>query len=402
MAGQSSIRLLIFDTILDGHHSDYIAHLVEYWCCQQIPGELYVVTPRGFSDSLTENCPATSRIVFMELTEQEIQQTRNSTRLSRSFTEWNLYVKYAREVQPDHSLIMYFDLFQVGVWLGKKSPCPISGIYFRPSFHYSSPNSWREKALVVRKRWLLRRVLTTPSLSALFCLDKSSVETIQEMTDQVRILPLSDPVRKYDLADKEVDLLKGSLGIQAGRKVFLVFGYLDERKGIEPVLDAIQMLTPAESSQLTLVLAGPITDSFRHTVDVHIASLNSHAQIICHFQELRGGAIQTLFEAADFVLTLYRRHIGMSSIVVRAALSEKPLISSDFGYLGSLVKAEELGAVVNSESPNSISKALRQALRDEVSFSRSAIKKLSEQNTSQLFAHQIMSELNVNVLAPVR
>ena len=390
MAERSSMKLLIFDTILNGHHSDYITYLIDYWCSNQLPGQLFVVTPGGLAASLPAEYSAHSRLTFVEISEQELQLAQNASRLSRAFAEWNLYIKYAEQIRPTHAMLMYFDLFQLGVWLGKKSPCPLSGIYFRPSFHYGTTASLKEKAVALRKKWLLKGVLTSRALENLFCLDKSSVPLIQEMAPRVKVLPLSDPVRRYDVSDRDVAALRNTLGVEEQRKVLLLFGYLDDRKGIEPVLDAVGLLSPEESSRLALVLAGPITDEYRKVVDARIASIKNNAQIICHYKEIKGAPIQVLFDMSDYVLTLYQRHVGMSSIIIRAALSEKPLISSDFGYMGALVKKENLGIAVNSESAQAISEAFRQALRGHITFSQPALRELAEQNTSQMFAQQIL------------
>jgi glycosyltransferase involved in cell wall biosynthesis len=393
LEGPSSMRFLIFDTILDGHHSDYINHLVEYWCGHQLPGEIYIITPRGFSESLSSQCRSYSGVTCIELTNAELQQVRGGATASQSFRVWNLYLQYAAKIRPTHALLMYFDLYQLGMWLGKKSPCPVSGIYFRPSFHYPGRHSLKERLKAFRKKWMLQRVLSLSELSNLFCLDRSSVLFIQKMTKRVRVLPLSDPVKNYQITASQVQNLRLSLGVRNDRKVFLMFGYLDERKGIEPVLDAIRQLSREESSRLTLVLAGPISDQYRLSINARIENMDNDTQIICQYTRFSGLDIQLFFELSDFVLTLYRRHIGMSSILVRAALSGKPLISSDFGYMGSLVKAKKLGMVVDSNSVPSIREALRQALKGEVRTSAEAIKKISEQNTSQLYAHQILSAL---------
>ncbi|HEV7348523.1 glycosyltransferase [Telluribacter sp.] len=391
------MKFLVFDTILNGHHSDYITCLIEYWCNNTMPGELIVVTPRGLGASLPADYTASTRLTLIELTDQELRQAQQASRISRAFAEWNLFVRYAEKIRPDHAVLMYFDLFQLGVWLGKKSPCPVSGIYFRPSFHYTSPDtaptSFREKSVILRKKWVLKGVLTSSALTNLFCLDKSSVPAIQAMTNRVRVVPLSDPVKRYDVTAAEVKALRMSLGVEDHRTVFLLFGYLDDRKGIEPMLDAIRCLPEEESARLTLVLAGPITEAYQKTVEDHLSSMNSSAQIVRYFKEIKGTAIQLLFEMSDFVLTLYQKHVGMSSIMVRAALSQKPLISSDFGYMGSLVKAEKLGMTVNSESAESISRALRQALRGEITYSTAAMQKLAEQNTSLTFAQQIFGTI---------
>lgn len=393
MADQSGIKFLIFDTILNGHHTDYLSYLVDYWCDQQPNGELYLVTPKGFSEGISAHCKSHPGIYFLELSASALTNAKKGSTLKRSFAEWNLYISYCKQIKPDHAILMYFDLFQAGMWLGKKSPCPVSGIYFRPSFHYKNKYSLREILVAFRKKWILSRVLGIPELKNLFCLDKSSVSEIQKLTTRVRIIPLSDPVKEYKVKASQVLELKELLGIENDRKVFLMFGYLDDRKGIEPVLDAIAHLSQAESSKITLVLAGPITVEYRQSISTLIETMDNDAQIVCHFEKLEGALIQIFFELADFVLTLYRRHIGMSSLIIRAALSNKPLISSDFGYVGTLVKEKELGTIVNSESAVSISKAFQQALRGDIEFSEENLKNLAAQNTSSLFAQQIMNVL---------
>lgn len=389
MANHQTFKLLLFDTILTGHHSDYLFNLVDYWHTNDLPGELVVVTPRGLAATFPEEYLRISGLTFVEITDEEIRASLNVSSVRRSLAEWNLYVQYAFQIQPTHALLMYFDLFQLGAWIGRKSPCPVSGIYFRPSFHYAGAEKWREKLVALRKKYLLREVLKNKALYTLFSLDKTVVPAIRKMASTVRIVPLSDPVRYYKITSVEVEALRLTLGIDRTKKVFLLFGYLDDRKGIEQVLDAFAILTEEEQAQCALVIAGPIQNNFRVQIESKIASLHGRVQVVSAFQELKGANIQTYFELADYVLTLYQKHVGMSSIVIRAAFSEKPLISSDFGYLGELVKTNQLGLTVNSSSPGAISRAFSIALRGEVRYSLSALRKLAKENTAQSFAQQI-------------
>lgn len=384
------MRLLLFDTVLDGHHTDYLTHLIEYWQTQQIKGELFVVTPAGLFAQLASNNALSSQIKFIELTDNEISEVRNASMVGRSFAGWNLYVKYAEKLRPDHALLMYFDLFQLGLWVGKKSPCPVSGIYFRPNFYQKNSGNWQEKLVLFRKKFILSRALANPDFATLFSLDKSAVPAIKAVAKEAKVMPLGDPVKRYELTNEQVEIAKQKLGVEKSRKIFLLFGHLDDRKGIEPTLDAIAMLSQEEQQRVTLLLAGPIGDEFRQLIEVKIVALDTDAQIICHFQTLRGAAIQTCFGLSDFVLTLYQKHVGMSSIVVRAALSQKPLISSNFGYLGNLVESQGLGITLDSESPVAICEAFRQALRGEINFDRLAAKTLAEENTARVFAEQIL------------
>ncbi|WP_373514260.1 glycosyltransferase [Persicitalea sp.] len=388
------MRLLLFDTVLDGHHTDYLTHLITYWQAEKLPGKLFLVTPEGLAEELPAEQANSSNIEFVEITSEELETARNGSIVSRSFAGWNLYVKYATQIRPDHALLMYFDLFQMGLWLGKKSPCPVSGIYFRPNFSQIDGSSLKENLMVSGKKLLLNRALSNPAFSVVFCLDHSAIPAVQKIANRVKVRPLSDPVMQFDLSTDQLEGQRKALGIKNSRKVFLLFGHLDDRKGIEPVLDAIEMMPSDNSRKLALVLAGPIDSEFRSIIESRIAASNADAQIICQFQTFKGATIQSLFSVSDFVLTLYRKHVGMSSIVVRAALSQKPLISSDFGYLGNLVESQHLGVTVDSESPSAICEAFCKALQGEIVFDQEAAKKLADKNTARAFAKQILEGIS--------
>lgn len=387
------MKLLIFDTILNGHHSDYIGHLVHHWYSKQLPGELYVVTPAGLAASLPTKYPADSGIHFVELNDAEVRESQNAGPVQRSFADWNLYIKQAERIKPTHALLMYADIFQLGLWLGKKSPCPVSGIYFRPSFGTNVAAGWRGKLVEFRKKFLLGRMLTNPTLSTIFLLDHAAVPAVQKLTNSVKILPLPDPVRRHPEAPERVNALRNTLDIGPNRKIFLLFGHLDDRKGIEPTMDALQLLSKEDSGKVTFIMAGPMADDYRGIIEARIKVLNTEAQILGPLKRIEESAIRDFFDLTDYVLTLYQRHVGMSSVVVRAALSRKPLISSDYGYMGHLVASKELGATLNSESPVAIQRAFEEALRGEVQASESTMKKLADDNTVEAFANMLFQAM---------
>jgi glycosyltransferase involved in cell wall biosynthesis len=78
-------------------------------------------------------------------------------------------------------------------------------------------------------------------LTNLYCLDPYA-EYIQEKWHSNKALYLPDPVKTYPFAQEAPILLRQQLGIEPHRKVFLIFGFLDERKGIIPTLEALLQL----------------------------------------------------------------------------------------------------------------------------------------------------------------
>ena len=389
-------KILLFDTIIDGHHADYLGHLINYWLQTQPEGELIVVAQASFEPQfrqLVASAPSVTSIQFVPIPQAEIERTHQGSMLSRPFREWNLHLNYCRRYRPTHVLLMYFDIFQLGLWLGRKAACAVSGIYFRPDFHYVSAAGLKARLNVVRKKATLRGVLNRNMLTNLFCLDHSAVALVREMNPQVNVLPLPDPVKTYTLAPAELKQLRQNLSIEPGRRVFLLFGHLDERKGIEPFLEALNQLRPALQQQICFLLVGAIKATYQTHIEQKISDVNPNVQIVPVFKEIKGKQIQAYFELADYVLTLYQRHVGMASVIIRAAVSGKPLVSSDYGYMGQLVKNEQLGVVTDSTSPTAICQLLERVLTGGLPHSTVNLQRLADQNSDVSFAKLIFDHL---------
>lgn len=390
-------RILLFDTIIDGHHADYLTHLITYWLRYQPGDELLVVTQASFEpvfQRLINSRPAaTPTARFVALPAETVEAIHRASPVGRSFREWHLQLSYIHAYHPSHVLLMYFDTYQLGMWLGRKAPCAVSGIYFRPDFHYGRPPGLKARLNSLRKQWILHGVLRRGVLTNLFCLDHSAVAALQRLSPPTTVVPLPDPVERYDLAPAETDALRRTLGVEPGRRVFLLFGYLDTRKGIETLLEALPLVPPALRSGICLLLVGAIKPDYRAQIDARIAGVSDDVQVIRVFDEVKGRRIQAYFELCDYVLALYQRHIGMASVVVRAAVSGKPLLASDYGYLGHLVRSEQIGLVADSTSPPAVAHLLGQVLSQGLSYSADNLKRLADANSDESFARTIFDQL---------
>lgn len=392
----SAKKILLFDTIVDGHHADYLTHLITYWLHNQLDGELIVVTQQSFQkqyNALTEHKPGAENVRFVPISPSDIETVHGASMATRSFKEWNLMLKYIELHEPAHVLLMYFDLFMLASWLGRSAPCAVSGIYFRPDFHYKARPGIKAKLNGARKKITLSGALSGKGLTNLFCLDHSAVEGLRQLSPHVKIWPLADPVESYKIAPAEVEQLRIKLQIEPNRRILLLFGHLDDRKGIEPLLEALKLLPAEQKNRLCVLLAGPIQPDFRELIERKIAEVGNDVQIIRVFKEIKGREIQVLFELSDYVLALYQHHIGMASVVVRAAVSRKPVLASDYGYLGHLVKTEQLGAVTDATLPDAIRSLLERVLTTEIPYSEASLQKLAEQNSDVYFAETIFNHL---------
>lgn len=399
-------RILLFDTIIDGHHADYLTHLITYWLDHPSADELVVVTQAAYEPVFDRLCAAhrgpaqrgparpdtRPTVRFVAIPPARIEAVHGASSLSRSFAEWNLCRHYIREYQPTHTLLMYFDLFQLAIWLGRRSG-KVSGIYFRPDFHYGPPSGLKARLNALRKKLTLHGMLRRGAVTNLFCLDHSAVAALRQISLGVNVLPLPDPVESYSIPAVEISELRRTLQIEPGRRVFLLFGSLDERKGIEPLLDALDQLPPARQAAVCLLLVGSIRPDFRQRIDTRIADVSADVQIVRVFEEVKGRAIQAYFDLCDYALALYQRHVGMASVVVRAAVSGKPLLASDYGYLGQVVQTNQLGVVADSTSPDAIRHLLDRVLTEGVPHSATNLKIIADANSDTAFAKTIFDQL---------
>jgi glycosyltransferase involved in cell wall biosynthesis len=170
-----------------------------------------------------------------------------------------------------------------------------------------------------------------------------------------------------------------------------MFGVLQKRKGIYQLLEAIALLPSYLCHKLCLLLVGPIGSE--PLIKTRITELCEALpiQIVSHEQFIPDREIQPYFQIADVILAPYQRHIGMSAILVRAAAAQKPVLSSNYGLMGEMVKRYKLGITVDSIVPEKIAEGLTQLILGSPSefCDFSSMKSWAEQNSAENFAKTI-------------
>lgn len=408
----SAKRLLLFDLSVGGHHPSYILYLIQYWCEHQCAGQLDIVITPTFLCRHADVIQAVqdyqcSNVKFVAITPSEESALKGQkTALSkamRAFKEWQLFCKYAQLCQADQALLMYFDTAQVAFVFAQKPPCQVSGIYFRPTFHYSSfghsQAGFRERIQVLREQFNLSQLLKRSQMEKLFCLDPFVDSYINKRWGGNKAVRLADPVKLYDTHSTEPDELRKRLSIQPGRRIFLMFGALTKRKGVDQVLDAIALLPPNLCEKMCLLMVGSLGSgaSDRDRLKSRISALaeDSAVQIIVCDEFIPEKTIQLYFQVTDFVLATYQKHIGMSGILNRAALAQKPVISSDYGLMGEVTRRFSLGLTVDTTNPTEIAGALTRCMTEmtEELCVPLSMKQFGEQNLAEKFSSVIFQHL---------
>lgn len=415
-------NLLIFELGYGGHYASYIRYLAEYWCQQKLSGSLNFIVSPSFVEqhpdviAIAKNC-SLKNLNFIAIAPQEatklIPRNNSFFRAIRSFQEWKLLNKYAKQLKATHCLLLYFDSFQAAIALsalaspiasGLKLPCPFSGIYFRPTFHYPSflnyAPSKKEIFQHIREKFIiLPRVMNHPQLANLFCLDPFVVKHMERFNSSVKAIHLPDPVpiRKIEDVGKLAEF-KQSLGIEKERKIFLLFGALyGQRKGLDKVLEAISLLSPDLCQKLCLLLVGQIYLRDNSALKRQITEVVQQfpVQIIIRDEFVPEENVQLYYQSADVILAPYQRHVGMSGTLVHAAAAQKPLLASDYGLMGEITRQWQLGLTVDSTSSSEIAQGLSRFLQESFEEFKdlNKMKAFALQNSTTCFANLIFKNI---------
>jgi glycosyltransferase involved in cell wall biosynthesis len=402
---------MLFDLSVFGHHPSYMETLITYWHQQQLPGCLDFVVSSRFPEVHSETIVYAQdlggdRIQFHPITAAEeatlSPRTNGWTRAKRNFDEWQLLADYCDRLQPDHCHILYFDTCILPLFFGKIASAPLSGIYFRPTFHYRNFSGYIPSAKAtlqtLREKTLLRRILRHPRLAALFSLDRYAVDGLQTFRPNTKIIPLADPVKPLPPSELTREQLLAQLGIAPERQVFLLFGALTSRKGIFPLLDSLLQLSDHDCERVALVFAGEASKDDAAALQAKIAEVQQAKpmlQIVGDYRFLPLDELQGYLQSADVLLAPYQRHVGMSGILVWAAMVQKPVLSSDYGLMGELVRRYQLGIAVDSTQPEAIASGFRQFLHQDPATvgDRTQMQTFADLNHGDRFAATIFRTL---------
>lgn len=404
-------RILLFDLESNGHHPIYIQHLLEYWNQRNLEIKLFLVVSPEFLDKHQKIIGRFAgvkacKIQIISITQAEFLSVHETKSLSsKTFQTWSILENYAHKLKADHCVVMWFDhILQLPLALHRRFPCAISGICFRPMFHYLQ---WDHQALSFTDRLKAWRQLLLyfsavrhPQLQNLFCLDPFVPRMINNLSQYNKALPLPEPVEpRFKPIDQiDLDTLKKTLKVEPQRKILLFFGAIAARKGIFELIRSLKQLSPKTCQKITLLLVGEIVHpAERQKIIPLIQDLKdtTSIQIILREEYVYHDDMVNYFALADIILAPYQKHIGMSNILLQAAAAGKPVISANYGLMGRMIHIHELGIATDTLQAQAIAKAIEKALNQPSSELCNQEKMMNWvlENTPEKFSATIMDSI---------
>jgi glycosyltransferase involved in cell wall biosynthesis len=261
-----------------------------------------------------------------------------------------------------HIFIPFFDayaLWPFGLLPISFSGIKVSGILHRTRFHLPKMNIVAPIKPYGRvEEYICRWVLKRNDVTKLFTVDPFLADYLRNR--KVAFLP--DPADFRPSNGR--DAVRARLGIAEGAFVILVYGFVDKRKAIGPLLEALAR--PEVPPHVCVVLAGVQTPEVqRHVASPLGQSLVASGRLKSMDFFIPAEDEDDLFLAADAAWVCYINSDGNSGVLVKAGRAGRPVISAPTGIVGRLVKEKRLGWIADPHDTAAVARALADAGQQE-------------------------------------
>ncbi len=243
-----------------------------------------------------------------------------------------IFEKVSKSYHIDHVFLPYIDDFTYSLSLFQTpfGNTTYSGISMRQQFHLENKyNSNFSKLILKIKKYLFIRLLKKKSINNIFIIDPKLKEYIDFSNKNIshKVKYFADPIT--DLLKIPKNQARETLSIPNENLVVLVFGYLDQRKGIDILVN--WAIENNKISPLTIMLIGTQSAEVKN----YLNSLNliTELQIIIKDDFISKGLEGLYFSASDIVWIAYPNFLLMSSVLIKAAQAETNVLFYDKGLI---------------------------------------------------------------------
>lgn len=280
---------------------------------------------------------------FFGLIEREVTARKEFGRILKQLS---------KIVKIDYVFLPYFDycLYSFGLFGSPFKSTEFGGICMRPSFHYKkcdviAPYSKTERL----KKMVFNRLLKNNHLKVLFSIDEPLVDFFKKSTNlnskNIRYLP--------DPADDEIEvnnkIVRQEFNCPENSKSILVYGSIDQRKGLYLLLDTLEVENKLEDWQVWLI-GRQSTEVEKQLASDRWKNLKTNYRIKERNLFVSMEMEHEVFSSCDAVWIAYDDHYGMSGVIVRAGLYSKPVIGCKHGLIGWYIKTKNNGLILKEKS----------------------------------------------------
>ena len=280
----------------------------------------------------------------------------------------------------------------------------VSGVWFRPSYHYSrsglTPEGAEQRLVSILKNMVARALCARRHVHRLLVFDQWAADYASRHfgTDRIRYVP--DPIGFESTATEA-----SPFPPHERRVTFSIIGEISKRKGILPVLAALTLLPVGEQRRMQLNIVGCVRTGQRDCILGAIANArrSTSVEILQLDDFVSDQAIDDTIKHSDAILILYQRFIGSSGVLIRAALHKRPVLATKFGWIGATAMRHQLGPTMDPRDPRAIASAMSASLNGEyMNFSVERAIRFASGHRPERYAEEVAQLLFESGSRPVK
>jgi len=360
-----------------GHHATYIENIAKAFV--EEGHTLTISLSNSASDDLRSSKYLSSlhgKANFFWISELEKISGKNYLlrNISRELFFWKLFRKVywrANQLQEvDFVFMPYMDycLNAIGLLGSPFMECRWSGITMRPTFHYREMRVEESQGYMrILKRILFYRVLEKKTLKSVLTIDITLKQYFEKNTkvNQNKLLYIKDPAHTFSNTVSKDE----RFGFSENTNIILVYGLIDKRKNIFPLLDAIYHSDALKNWGVLVV--GKQADQLKmQLAHANYQNLRMVKRLIEVDQRVSINIERMAFSVCDAVWVAYTGHLQMSGVLVLAGMNKKPSIASNHGLIGWYARTKGV-AIIADDSQDQIVSALQmlcnRKIKDKIS-----------------------------------
>ena len=390
------MKILVFDFEITGHHPEYIEHLVNYIFEDKSYGKnYYFVVHPDFCTKFSHIVQKVSapKINFIAINNSELNNLNkfkgNNVQYWDAVKIYDLLLKYAKIINPSICILMYFNRLCKPLILNRPK-FDIRGILFSPVIYPPVKNNFVSILKYTKLR--LNRFLYTRNkkLKKIFVLnDINGALNLNKQIGKEVFFYLPDPIPVIE-EEANFDLRK-RFEIGQDKKILLHFGSLRESKGTIELIQALNLLSDEIAPKCCLVIAGtPLNAQMETKVNSAIKNVKK-VQIVYFNEFISNSKMKAFFKQCNLVVMPYKNALASSGVIGHAIIAGKPVISTQQGLIGEIIKTNWKGELINRIEPEKIAKAIEKSFSSV--YPDVDTKNFIEEHTPNHFAKLLLEDI---------
>lgn len=392
-----SMRVLIFEPSPSGHRFTYVRRLVS--AVSELAGDVIVVTSRkgaGSAQYVEQLHPIEAAFrLDVDDCEGSVSAAAMLARAMRRHEPEHVYLPYADRT------IQVIGALRVAGLFHAPTGCELEGVMMRGALAYQAPGV---RSSIRTAAWLA--LTSAAPFDVIHHLDRFAIAAIRArapgLARRMQLLP--DPV---EVSPSVTPLeARGCLSIPTSGRLIGCVGSIDTRKGMDLLVKGF--LLGKRDDDDRLLLAGEHDGALKAVIAGEARRAVNAGRIISIDRYLTDAEINLAIAALDVVAVPYppgRGHSGSSSVLVHAAALGRPVLATDFGWVGRTTTELGLGTTCRVTDVPAFSRAIDLALKDASAYrpgerAKRFVAFSNETNFAEHITYRLRERLGLPVTRP--